>query len=72
MFLQIFCGRVHYGPAMGNARYLRRLARQIQRQHDCRVVLIPEDGIDPSQAAVLAAIADEGEREMRELLEPVQ
>lgn len=70
MILEVFRGRVHYGPAMGTARYVRRLARQLQRQHDCRIVLTPEDGIDASQVAVLAAIAEEGEREMRELLEP--
>lgn len=70
MILEIFCGRVHYGPAVGSARHLRRLARQVQQRHRCRVVLTPEEGLDDSQIAVLAAMADEGEREMRELLEP--
>lgn len=70
MILEIFLGRIPYGPAMGNARHLRRIARRIQQQHPgrTRVVLSPEDGYSPSQLAVLAAIADQGERDMRELM----
>lgn len=70
MILEIFLGRIPYGPAMGNARYLRRIARRIQQQHpgQTRVVLSPEDSYSPGQLAVLAAIADQGERDMRELM----
>jgi len=70
MILEIFCGHEAYGPAMGSARYLRRLARAFQRVHPhARVVLSPEDGYRPAQLALLAAIADQGERDMRELME---
>jgi hypothetical protein len=69
MILEIFLGRIAYGPAMGNARHLRRIARAVERSHPgARVVLSPEDGYRPSQLAVLAAIADDGERAMRELM----
>jgi hypothetical protein len=70
MILEIYLGRIAYGPAMGSARHLRRLARAIERVHpDARVVLSREDGYRPSQLSLLAAIADQGERDMRELME---
>lgn len=68
MILDVFLGFEHYGPAMGPARHLRRIARAIERQHPCRVVLSREDAYSPSQLAVLTAIADDGERAMRELM----
>jgi hypothetical protein len=70
MILEIYLGHIAYGPAMGSARWLRRLARAIERVHpDARVVLSPEDGYRPSQLSLLAAIADQGERDMRELMD---
>lgn len=68
MILDVFLGFEHYGPAMGPARHLRRIARAIQQRQPCRVVLSREDSYSPSQLAVLTAIADDGERAMRELM----
>lgn len=70
MILEIFLGRIAYGPAMGSARHLRRIARAVERAHPgARVVLSPEDGYRPAQLALLAAIAEgQGERDMRELM----
>lgn len=69
MILEIFLGHEAYGPAMGSARHLRRIARAVERAHPgARVVLSPEDGYRPAQLALLAAIADQGERDMRELM----
>lgn len=61
------------GPIRGNARYIVRLARRIERicQHP-GIVLAHEADLTPSQRSVLGAIADQQERELRELLEPAQ
>lgn len=69
MVLYSFLGRQSFGPARGSGHYIRKLARQLHRAGH-RIVLVPEDDYTPSQLAVLNAIADEAEAEMRELCAP--
>lgn len=70
MLLYLTYSRRQIGPIRGDARYIVRLARRIERicQHP-GIVLAHEADLSPSQRYVLSAIADHQERELRELLE---
>lgn len=59
------------GPIRGNARYIARLARRVERLcANPGIVIGFEDDLSPSERSVLEAISEHQERELRELLEP--
>lgn len=68
MILDIYTKTAQVGPLFGSARRLAKTLRHFERIHGpARAVFRQEEDYSPSQLAVLGAIADDQEQQLREL-----